>query len=321
VSLAVVTGASGHLGANVVRALLERGRKVRCLVRSDVRALEGLEVERVPGDLSDSEGLRRAFDGAASVFHLAAHVSIIGSEGGKVERANVDGVRHVLEACRAAGVRRLVHFSSIQALHDSGTETTEDNALANAPGRAAYDASKAAGEQLVLESGLDAVIVTPTAVIGPFDFKPSRAGLALIDLARGRVPALLDASFDWVDARDVALGALVAEEKGTRGRRYILSGARASLAELAQLVHAAGGAPPPRFTVPVGVAAALAPLSLWSARLFGTEARFTPDSIAALKGHRQIVPRRSITELAWAPRALDASVAQTLEWFRKAGRL
>jgi dihydroflavonol-4-reductase len=326
VSLTVVTGAAGHLGANLVRALLEAGRPVRCLVRDDVRALEGLGVERVRGDLSDPASLARAFAGARSVFHLAARISIVGSEGGAVERTNVDGVGNVIDACRTAGVRRLVHFSSVQALADPGPggQLDEDVGLAAPKGLTAYDRSKVAAEQRVLDAvaaGLDAVICTPTAAIGPWDCKPSRIGGALLDLARGRMPAILDAGFDWVDARDVAAGALAAEEMGIAGQRYLLSGAWQSLAHVAGLVHQCGGSRAPRLVLPLSVAGVLAPLGLAGARLLGAQPVFTPDSIRTLRGRQKIVAKRSIAELGWAPRPLETTIADTLTWFRQAGML
>lgn len=325
-SLAVVTGAAGHLGANLVRALVEAGREVRCLVRTDLRAIEGLPVTRAVGDLEDVDSLRRAFAGAHTVFHLAATVSIAGSMGGRVERANVGGVRHVIDACRAEGVKRLVHFSSVRAMAEpaGAVALDEDQPLASGSGLSAYERSKVDGERLVLEAvaaGFDAVICTPTAAIGPHDYKPSRTGAALIDLWRGRLPALLEGGFDWVDARDVAAGALAAEQKGTAGRRYLLSGAWRSLAQIAALVHQNGGRPPPRIVLPLAVAGAVAPLGLAGSKLFGATPVFTPEAIRALRGTREIHPRRSIAELGWAPRPVETTVADTLAWFRGYGSL
>jgi dihydroflavonol-4-reductase len=299
---------------------------VRCVVREDVRALEGLHVEAVRGDVGDRASLERAFAGAGTVFHLAARISIVGSEEGAVERTNVDGVRNVVEACRAAGVSRLVHFSSIHALHDRGDGDVidEDSDPADLETLPAYDRSKAAGERIVREAvarGFNAVIVNPTAIVGPHDEKPSRMGRVLLDLAKGRLPALVNGGYNWVDARDVARGAIAAEQKGNAGERYLLSGTWKPIADVAAIVHACGGAAPPRLTVPLGVAAALAPIALLIAQGLGAEPLFTPDSIRALRCHREIVPRRSIAELGWSPRPIETTIADTLAWFRAKGML
>ncbi|MDX9719859.1 MAG: NAD-dependent epimerase/dehydratase family protein, partial [Myxococcota bacterium] len=185
--LTVVTGASGHIGANLVRALLAQGRRVRVLVHEDQRGVDGLDVERVQGSILDDEVLRRLLDGAETVFHLAARISIVGSENGRVERTNVDGARAMASACLQAGVRRLIHTSSIHAFdsHPNHEVVDERRALAIGPRQVAYDRSKARGQLAVLEqvqAGLDAVIVNPGAVLGPWDFKPSRMGSVILDL-------------------------------------------------------------------------------------------------------------------------------------------
>ena len=299
---------------------------MRCLVREDVRALEGLDVEAVRGDVGDVASLERAFAGAGTVFHLAARISIVGEEDGAVLRTNVDGVRNVVEACRAKGIGRLVHFSSIHALHDpgAGAPIDEDAEPADFEWLPAYDRSKAAGERIVREAvarGFNAVIVNPTAIVGPHDEKPSRMGRVLLDLAKGRMPALVRGGYNWVDARDVARGAIAAEQKGNAGQRYLLSGTWKPIADVAAIVHACGGAAPPRMNVPLGVAAPVAPLALAASRLVGAEPLFTPDAIRALRCHREIVPRRSIAELDWSPRPIETTIADTLAWFRAKGML
>ena len=297
---------------------------MRCLVRDDVRALEGLPVELVRGDVSDPETLKLAFEGAGSVFHLAARISIAGDEGGLVERVNVDGVRNVVEACRARKVARLDHFSSIHALHDrgDGDAIDEDADPADLETLPAYDRSKAAGERIVREAvarGFNAVIVNPTAILGPHDEKPSRMGRVLLNLARRRMPALVSGGYNWVDARDVAQGAIAAERQGRAGERYLLSGTWKTVGEIARIVQACGGRRPPRITLPLVAAAAVAPLALLGARLVGAEPLFTPDSIRALRFHRNIIPRNSIADLAWAPRPIEVTIADTLAWFRSKG--
>lgn len=323
----LVTGATGHIGAQLVRALLEDGRRVRALVRQDRRALAGLPVETVPGDVRDPDSIRRALDGVEVVYHLAALISLTGGQGGRVHAVNVAGTRAVVEGCLARGALRLIHFSSIHALSQFPRDETLDERRAAAdPRRApAYDRSKAAGEREVAAGaarGLVATTLLPTAVLGPFDFKPSRMGRVLIDLARGRFPALVQGGFDWVDGRDVARAALAAERRGRPGERYLLSGTYLPLAGLAALVAELSGVPAPRLVVPQWLARPAAPAAAAWARLTGDEPRFTPDSLLALRtGHPRIDHGKAAAELGFRPRPLRETVRDTLDWFAAEGRL
>jgi dihydroflavonol-4-reductase len=278
-----VTGASGHIGSALVRELLVHGHAVRVLVRRDTRGLEGLPVERIEGDLGAGESLRRAFSGADVVFHAAGRISVEESDAARLFETNVEGTLKVITACRACGVRRLVHFSSVEALSpgQSGPaahralealEAPEDWPLVDGSSLAPYAASKADGERAVrraIDEGLDAVILYPTGVVGPFDFKPSMLGRAVVALAKGEFPALVAGGFDWVDVRDVASGAAAAAERAPAGSRYLLGGRTASLVELAGLVCAATGARRPRLVAPTALALAWAPIAAAAARLSG----------------------------------------------------
>ena len=317
-----VTGASGLVGANLVRALIEDGHDVTVLVRDDVRAIEGLTVRRVQGDLFDPVALRRTFDGAELVFHLAAMISISGDRTGEVRRTNQLGPRGVVAACLETGVRRLVHVSSVHAFSPYPADAPVDetrgpsDADRNAP---AYDKSKVLGEREILEGvsrGLDAVIVNPTGIIGPQDFKPSRMGRVLVALARGTMPALVDGGFNFVDARDVARGAIAAGALGQRGERYLLPGSWWTIPAIAREVAKISGTRPPRFVAPMPLARFGAPfVEAWS-RLTGATPVFTSESLHALRNHRVIRHDKAQRELGYEPRPLEATIADTLSWFR-----
>ncbi|HDP81217.1 MAG TPA: NAD-dependent epimerase/dehydratase family protein, partial [Spirochaetes bacterium] len=311
--MVTVTGAAGHVGANLVRELLARGEDVRVLVHRDVRALEGLAVERVQTDIRDPESLAEAFKGAKKVFHLAAQISITGSMGGLVDEVNVRGTQNVVEACLRRGVGRLVHFSSIHAVcpGDGRPEMDEKSPYVDAKKGVAYDCSKAMGERVVregMERGLDAVIVGPTAVIGPYDFKLSPMGEVLYNLFRGKMPALVNGGFDWVDARDVAAGAILAAEKGGRGERYLLSGHYYSLRELALLAEGVSGVKAPSIAVPIWLAGLGAPFSLALSKLTGKRPLYTPESLRALRESRPVSSRKARDELGYSPRPLGETV-------------
>ncbi len=324
--IVAVTGASGHVGANLVRALLERGRRVRVLVREDTRAVDGLPVERVQASLFNEGELRAAFAGADVVYHCAGRVEIARGEEELVRRTNVDGVRHVMQACLAAGVRRVVHFSSIHAFQQrpQGEPLDETRPKVNGAGRF-YDGTKAAGEREVLAAvaqGLDAVIVNPTGVLGPHDHKPSPMGDLILRLARGRFPFIVDGGHDWVDARDVAEGAIAAEERGRTGERYLLSGAWAPVGELARLIRELTGCRPPLWASPLWLAAVGAPFLEGVSRLTHTRPLYTRDSIDVLReANRQISHAKAERELGYRPRPLQETIEATLRWQQERGAL
>lgn len=324
--MTVVTGASGHIGGNLVRALLAEERKVRCLVRKDRRALDGLDVETVEGDIFDPESLRRLMAGAGTVFHLAGRISIVGSEGGLVEKTNVDGVRNIVQACAEAGVDRLVHVSSIHAFstHPNDEMIDETRELARGPEHMPYDRSKAGGQTVVLEAvarGLDAVIVNPGAVVGPYDFKPSRMGEVFLDICLSRLPALIDGGYNWVDARDVAAGAIAAEKKGRRGESYLLTGHWVHICEVSGIIARLTGRKTPMMATPLWLAGLASYFSLAAGALSGKTPKFTPGAIRSIQMHRHISHEKATRELGYAPRGFEQTVRDTLEWFREAGML
>lgn len=322
----VVTGATGHVGANLVRALLAQGRRVRALVRKETRAIDGLDVERIPGDVRDRESLVQAFKGADVVYNLAAMISIVGPMGGLVRATNVDGPRNVAAAGRMAGVRRLVHVASIHAFEQHPTDAPLDEArpLVSSPAMA-YDKSKADGIREILaavQDGLDAVVVCPTAVLGPHDYQGSRMGLVLGKLANGRLPGTVAGGFDWVDVRDVVDGAMAAEEKGRTGELYLLSGAWTSVVELAKVVGEVTGRRPPRFCSPMWLAALGTPFSVAWAKMTGNEPLFTMEALHALKhGNRYISHDKATRELGYSPRPLAETIRTAVEWQRDSGHI
>jgi dihydroflavonol-4-reductase len=325
----VVTGASGHVGGNLVRELLAQGHEVRALYRSDTRPLEGLPLEKRAVDVLDREGLEKAFQGAEVVFHLAGRIVINGDPGGEAMRTNEEGTRNVAEAALAAGVRRLVHFSSIHALQHNPWDQPLDETrpLADeAPGVClTYDRTKAHGERQVraaIAKGLDAVIVNPTAIIGPIDYKPSAVGAVALLVARRRLPALVDAGFDWVDVRDVSKGAIAAATQGRKGERYMLSGQWRTFTDLAALITREAGVKLPAFTSPMWLAKVGVPFGLLWAAATQTRPLWTFESLTTLKtSHRQIRHDKAERELGYTVRPLEETCRDIVAWFRGAGML
>ena len=324
-SVVVVTGASGHIGNNLVRALLNEGRRVRVLVHRSDQGLEGLDLERVQGDVLDYASLCKAFDGAETVFHLAAIISIVGDRDGRVAKTNIGGTANVVRACLECKVKRLVHFSSIHAFSQQPLDEPLDETRKRVESRApAYDRSKALGELEVkkgIEKGLDAVIVHPTAVIGPNDFRPSRMGRTLIALAKGRMPVIVTGGFDFVDVRDVVVGAISAERRGRCGEHYLLGGRWASVKEVSSLVHKAMDCKvrKPFICLPLNLAKVFAPIGETVARIAKTEPLFTREAMIALNANKNIVTLKARRELGYSPRPLEETISDTVMWFMQNG--
>jgi dihydroflavonol-4-reductase len=322
----VVTGASGHIGANLVSALTARGRPVRCLVHVNTRPLDGLDVEFFRGDIHDVDSLYEAFRGADVVYHLAATISLSMADWAAVEAVNVGGTRNVVEACLRAGVRRLVHFSSIHALVQEPLETPvdENRPLADSPKCPPYDRSKAVAEKEIrrgIERGLDAIIINPTGVIGPYDYQPSFLGEAILSMAQNRLPAMVTGGFDWVDVRDVAAGAMRAEELAPAGAAYLLSGHWVSMCDIAAVVSEITGIKNDKFTCPLWLARLGAPVIQGVSRISGKRPLYTSVSLRALKSNRCISHDKATRELGYQPRPFRETISDTLYWFAANGQL
>lgn len=322
-NVSVVTGASGLVGAALIRELTRNrapAHTVRALYRSDRRPLEDVRVESRPLDILEIDRLREAFQGADVVYHSAAHISIDPREAAVTRRVNVEGTRNVVQACREMGVRRLVHVSSAHALRQGPLDTPldENRPLEDAVSASPYELSKAEAERIVLEaaeSGLDAVVVNPSGVIGPYDFKPSHTGQMLFNLSTGALPALLPGGHDWVDSRDVALGAIAAAQRGRTAARYLLGGTYASLTELASMIEGATGTRPPRWVVPMKVARVGAlGAELWC-RMTNAKMLFNRQALLVLESKNRTVRwHKARTELGYSPRPLDETIRDIVSW-------
>jgi dihydroflavonol-4-reductase len=322
----LVTGASGHIGGNLVRALLDRGTEVRALVRNDTRALDGLDVDRAPGDVLDPKSVNNAMRGAQAVFHLAGLISVDGDRQGLMKQTNIQGTGNVVDACLGTGVKRLVHFSSIHALASQPEDETIDETrpLVRGSSMLAYDLTKARSEDEVqrgVKEGLDAVIVNPGAVIGPFDFKPSPMGEVILNLLKRRMPALVGGGFNWVDVRDVVKGAIAAMEKGRTGERYLLTGHWLSVVDLAKIVEEVSGVKRPGFVSPMWLAGVGAPFVTAFSRMTRKRPLYTSESLKVLRHHRHITHAKAEKELGYKPRPTRETVEDIVAWLKRAGMI
>jgi dihydroflavonol-4-reductase len=317
----LVTGATGHIGNVLVRKLLERGEKVRVLILpGENRApLAGLNIEAVEGNVLDPSSLFKAFQGVRGVFHLAGIISILPGENPIVRKVNVEGTRNVMQIAKQMGVRKLVYTSSIHAIQRL-EEGVIDESLPFDPNNpyGEYDRSKAEATlevQKAARAGLEAVIVCPTGVIGPYDFRGSMMGAVIHDAAFAKPTLYVDGAYNFVDVRDVVSGMIAAFDKGKRGESYILSGQKISVRYLLETVREITGKHFFQMKVPFDLAEFAARFTPWYYRKSKATPRFTPYSLEVLQSNCNISHDKATRELGYRPRTIHETIADTVKWF------
>jgi len=325
---AFVTGATGFVGAAVARALLAAGFGVRALARrhSPRANLDGLKVELVEGDMRDSRAVLSATKGMRYVFHVAADYRLWAPDPEEILRTNVEGTEVVMEAAQAAGVERVVYTSSVATLklRDDGEPTDETTLLSESEGIGAYKRSKIAAERLVermIGKGLPAVIVNPSAPVGPRDRRPTPTGRMIIEAASGRIPAFVDTGLNLVHVDDVADGHVGALRYGRIGERYILGGQNMTLAELLGKIARLTGRSPPRIRLPRGLLYPLAFAAEAMARVTQREPLLTLDGLKMSKHLMFFASAKAERELFYRPRPAEDGIRDAIDWFRDAGYL
>ncbi len=319
----LVTGATGLVGNNVVRLLLEGGAAVRVLAReqSDPRPFAGLDVEIVRGDLREIPALTAAVAGTDLVIHAAAQVHIGWTGLAIAQSVNVDGTRAMAQAARLAGCR-MVHVSSVDALglSNPGVPSDENTPPTNGV-LCPYVVTKRGAEQVLLNevnAGLAAVIVNPGFMIGPWDWKPS-SGRMLLQVARGWGLCAPLGRNSYCDVRDVAAGILSAAERGTVGQRYILAGESLSYFQAWRIFAQVTGATPP--VIPIGplVRFAVGHAGDLVTRLTGRESDVNSAALAIAGQSRSFSSARAAAELGYRSRPLAESAEAAWSWFRENG--
>jgi nucleoside-diphosphate-sugar epimerase len=320
----LVTGATGHIGNVLVRLLLERGEKVRAMIMpgEDPTPLRDLEVEIVEADVLDYQSLLKAFTHTEVVYHLAGIISILPGKEQMVQLVNVVGTRNVIQAAQTAGVKRLVYTSSIHALQrvPHGILIDESVPFDIEHSISSYDSSKANASLEVLEAvhqGMDAVIVCPTGVIGPYDFRRSEMGQLILDCVEQKPMLYVDGAYDFVDVRDVAQGLILAGEKGRSGESYILSGERIAVLDIIKIVQEVLGKRLFSLKIPMDLARLTARIMPLYYRLANVKPRFTSYSLATITSNSFISHAKAHLELGYRPRPLRESLRDTVNWFLK----
>jgi dihydroflavonol-4-reductase len=322
----LVTGGTGFLGAHIVRALVRRGERPRCLVRatSDRRNLEGLPVEIVPGDLTDAASLNRATKGVASVFHCAADYRLYVRDPRETYANNVEGTRNVLRAAAEAGVARVVYTSSVGTLglNLNGRPATEETPVAPEDMVGHYKRSKFLAERVAQEwslQGLPLVIVNPSTPVGELDAKPTPTGQILVRFLNRRMPAYVETGLNLVDVRDVAEGHVLAAEKGRVGERYILGHRNMTLKEILDTLARLTGLPAPRLRLPHWIPLAVAAVDTSLARLVGRSPEIPIEGVR-LSRHRMFFDAsKAVRELGLPQTPVEDALERAVRWFKENG--
>ena len=325
----LVTGATGFVGSAVVRRLLAEGQVVRVLARpgGDRRNLAGLEVEIAEGDLAQPESLKAALRGVRGLFHVAADYRLWCPDPQAMHRVNVHGTRELLRRAAEAGVERIVHTSSVAVLghnHDD-RPADEDTPSTLADMIGPYKHSKFLAEaevsRLVAEEGVPAVIVNPSAPIGPRDIKPTPTGRMVRMAAAGQMRAFVDTGLNVVHVDDVATGHWLAFTRGQIGRRYILGGENLTLREIIATTAAIAGGPGPRLRLPRALIMPVAYAAEAWARMAGGEPVVTVDALRMSRHRMYFTAARAARELGFSARPAALALADAVRWFREHGYL
>ncbi len=322
--ISVLTGATGHIGYALLLKLVNEGENVRILIRKDSKIFDGIECEKVYGDVTDPESLEKAFEGADVVYHLAGVIDINAADDNLVWNVNVGGTKNVVAACQKCGVRRLVYASSVDAyIPLPGNEVMREvDKFYPDKLEGTYAKTKATATNFVFnecrKGRLDAVVVYPGACIGPYDFKVSNVGEMVRMFIDGNFPASLSfGAYNFVDIRDIADGMYAASKKGKSGEGYILCGEPISTDEFIRITAEACGKKAPKVKMPYGVVKLAAPLMEVYYKASKTTPLFTRYTIRKLISNCNFSIDKARTELGYSPMTVKKSVNDMVRWIKE----
>ena len=321
-----ITGATGFVGSAVLRRLLKEGHRVVALVRatSDKSNLAGLAVETVTGDLADPDSFAGALAGCDCVFHVAADYRLWVPKPSEMYECNVTGTRKLMLAALKTGVKRIVYTSSVATLglNSDGIPADESTPVRFSDMIGHYKRSKFLAEaevkRLVEEQDLPAVIVNPSTPVGPRDIRPTPSGRVIIDAASGRIPAYVDTGLNLINVDDVAVGHLLALDRGKVGRRYILGGQNMTLREFLSQVAIIANQSPPKVRLPQSLVLPFAYFAEGWARLTDRgEPLITVDGVKLSKKKMYFSSERAMRELGFRPGPVEDALRDAVNWFRE----
>lgn len=322
----IVTGATGHIGNVLVRELVKRGYDTSAFVLESDKMPEGIDVPIVHGDVRDLNSLVNAFQGMDVVFHLAGIIEIGSGNKKLVHMVNVEGSKNVVEACKIAKVKKLVYTSSVHAIEEKkhGEIISETKEFDPKRVKGLYAKSKAEATQYILEANskeLETIIVHPSGVIGPYEYVTSNLGQLILDCVNQKIHAYLNGGYNFVDVRDVVNGTILALEKGKAGECYILGGHVVSVKELMERISKITGIPMPKYKIARWFAFITGIFSEAYAKIVKEKPLFTSYAVYTLGTNANFSSKKAQQELGYTIRDIDETLKDTIDWFRKEGKI
>lgn len=317
-----VTGASGHIGFNICIELLKAGYEVNALVRTTEKQLISPSLTQVRGDLLNISSLEKLMTNCQAVIHTAGIIQLNSKNKETMHQVNVQGTQNIIDVAQKMSIKRLVHFSSVHAYsqkpHHLPVDETRHFIGSNA---LFYDQTKRDAHQLVVNAAskeMETLVLCPTSVLGPLDLKTSKLGQAIIDICKGKVPAVVRGGFDFVDVRDVAKGAVSALKQGQSGESYILGNEYLTIQEFSNLVLSANGSTKKLRALPLFTAYLGLPFVQSYATLTKRKAIYDKAYIdILLDGNKQILSDKAKKELNYRPRPIHETIIETVNWFKQ----
>jgi dihydroflavonol-4-reductase len=323
-----VIGTTGHLGNVLTKELVNKRYKVRAIIPKgeDITPIKDSTVEIMRADITDLSGITVATEGLECVFHCAGIIGISGKQKNLMYKVNVEGTKNVIEACIRNKVRRLIYTSSVHAIVEPSHEKIIDETCEINPDKVYgdYAKTKALATLSVLEAtknGLDAIILCPSGIIGPFDYKISEMGQLILDFINRKLKTYIEGAYNFADVRDIAVGHIYAMEKGKVGNLYILGGETISVFEILDFLESITGIEKPRVKIPYWVAYAISPFTPLYYSIVKTKPLFTTYSVRVLHSNANISSKKAIEQLGYSFRPIKESIKDAYYWFKEQGKV
>lgn len=324
----VITGAAGQVGTVLVKALAKKNKHIKAIVteQDDLTSIKPYDITIVTGDIRDRKFLKREFQGASKVYHLAGIVSITPGQKQLLEDVNVQGTQNVIDACIDAKVDRLIYTSSVHAFVELPHGQLIDETAPIDPKKVVgnYAQSKAKATLLVreaIEDGLDAIIVFPSGIIGPFSYTLSNMGQLFIDYCKGRIPAIIEGTYDFVDVRDVVAGTIAAAAQAPAKSEYILSGYQITFKQIFYILNNLTGKKIPNLYVPNWLLKLFVPIVGFLSKMLGKVPTLTSYALYTISSNSLFSHEKATIELNYYPRHIARTLEETIKWYEKIGKL